>query len=28
VRSIYAKERFSLTEGELNEILDIVTRFY
>jgi len=27
VRSIYAKERFSLTEEELNEILDIVARF-
>lgn len=27
VRSIYAKERFSLTEGELDEILDIVARF-
>lgn len=28
VRSIYAKERFSLTEAELNEILDIIARFY
>src|SRR5674476_1425703 len=28
VRSIYAKERFSLTEAELDEILDIIARFY
>jgi DNA-directed RNA polymerase subunit F len=28
VRSIYAKERFSLTEVELDEILDIIARFY
>ncbi len=28
VRSIYAKERFSLTETEIEEILDIIARFY
>ena len=28
IRSIYAKERFSLTEAELDEILDIIARFY
>jgi DNA-directed RNA polymerase subunit F len=27
LRSIYAKERFSLTEEELDEILDIIARF-
>lgn len=28
VRSIYAKERFSLTEAEIEQILDIIARFY
>lgn len=28
IRSIYAKERFTLTEEELNNILDIVTAAY
>ncbi len=28
LRSIYAKERFTLTEDELEEILDIVARHF